>query len=151
VSEKVRDEDCERDHRERCFLKPCRDQPHPIAPFTEAEESLDTDAVIVVFADCFFIGLFLFIIFRTASQFRTRYADAVLLTECDVCPGTVDLVNEYAFWPSPGTFMISYECFLKLFRFVECFCCKKHTLPNYTAEERQFLNTIYLTLTFSIT
>ena len=121
VPEKVRDKDRERDHCQGCFLKPCRDQSHTVAPLAEAEESLNPDAVSVVLVSDLLIRLLLLFIFRATPQLRTRYTDAVLLTECDVCPRSVDLVNEYPFWPSAGTFMVFDECFLKLFGFIECF------------------------------
>ena len=121
MPEKVRDKDRKRDRRNGCFLKPCRDQAHSVAPLAETEEPLNPDAVSVILVSDLLIRLLLLFIFRATPQLRTRYTDAVLLTECDVCPRSVDLVNEYPFRPSAGTFVIFDERFLELFGFIECF------------------------------
>ena len=109
VPEKVRDKDRKRDRRNGCFLKPCRDQAHSVAPLAETEEPLNPDAVSVILVSDLLIRLLLLFIFRATPQLRTRYTDAVLLTERDVCPRSVDLVNEYTFRPSAGTFVILGE------------------------------------------
>ena len=121
MSEKVRDKDGERDRRHGCFLKPCCDQAHTVAPFAEAEESFDSDTDCVVLVSRLLIGLLLVFVFRTASQLRTRYTDMMFFAECDVCPRSIYLVNKYPFRPSAGTFMVFVECFLKLFGFIEGF------------------------------
>ena len=95
MPEKVRDKDRERDHRYGRLLKPCCDQAHTVAPLAEAEEPLNPDAVSVVLVSDLLIRLLLLFIFRATPQLRTRYTDAMLLAECNVCPRSVDLVNEY--------------------------------------------------------
>ena len=71
MPEKVRDKDRERNHRYGCFLKPCRDQTHSVAPLAEAEEPLNPDAVSVVLVSDLLIRLLLLFIFRATPQLRT--------------------------------------------------------------------------------